>query len=882
MIRSHTFDSMTIRKARVMNRAAIVFGAILLGVALCGTAGAATYYWDNDGATAGFGTASGTWAAPTTGDSTQGWSTNSGGTVVPGNVTTGTADVLNFGNGATGLGSGTISVSGTVNAGNITFASGSDALTLSGGTAINLAATQTITVDNASDTIATALTGAGTSLTKAGTGTLVLNAASSRASGQTILSAGTLKLGSPSALGTTGTTLNFPTASPGSVTLDLATDSSVNAYNSTYASSAVVTIVSDRATPGAGITHTLGNGTPQGGSALLKISPGANVTSGIAGVALGSAGGSFSAQWTIDSGAALTVASYNLSEAGARTLTINATGDATITGTVSDHVSGALSIAKNNGGTLTLSGSNSYKGLTTINAGTVSSNTIKNLSTSSSLGAPTTAANGLIKMGNATTTGKLLYTGTGDTSNRTIQVGVGTTVGDTGGATIQNDGSGALTFSATTFNTAEATGTATRTLTLQGSNTGTNTISGIIQDNVATTKLVALTKDGVGTWFLDGQNTYRGTTTIKRGTLQADDIVGTGSLGAATSAVILGDATNQGTLSYTGGAATYTRGFTIDAGGGRLTNAGSGLLTVSTGAIASGVSGGLFTVGGATQDITIDSLVSGNGGLTKTDADLVTLTNNNSYTGNTTVSQGILALSNANSNNIAGSPIIDVASLATLDTTGLTGLTDLILASGQTIQGNGTVLGALTIASGSTLSPGSSPGILNETGDQTWSTGGDYNWQILDATGIAGVGFDQMAIDGSLTINSGFDFNLWSLSSITPDVNGNALNFNSSLTQYWIVATTTTGLTGAANLASANIFTAANNGTGGFTNGLGGGTFSLIQGDGVNGTTNDVVLKFTAVAAVVPEPSTYVLGLIGLAGVGLLVWRRRRIAISHC
>ena len=35
---------------------------------------AATYYWDNNDATAGFGTASGIWAAPTTNNTTQGWS----------------------------------------------------------------------------------------------------------------------------------------------------------------------------------------------------------------------------------------------------------------------------------------------------------------------------------------------------------------------------------------------------------------------------------------------------------------------------------------------------------------------------------------------------------------------------------------------------------------------------------------------------------------------------------------------------------------------------------------------------------------------------------------------------------------------------------------
>ena len=90
-------------------------------------------YWDNNGTMAGFGTAAGTWAAPTTGSATQGWGTSATGVVVPVSVTTATNDAINFGNGATGLAARTITVSGTVSAENITFASGSGAIVLSGG-----------------------------------------------------------------------------------------------------------------------------------------------------------------------------------------------------------------------------------------------------------------------------------------------------------------------------------------------------------------------------------------------------------------------------------------------------------------------------------------------------------------------------------------------------------------------------------------------------------------------------------------------------------------------------------------------------------------------------------------------------------------------------
>jgi autotransporter-associated beta strand protein len=168
--------------------------ALVVGM-LAGTAQAAgPYYWDNDGATLGFGTpAAGTWAAPTIGNGTQGWSMDSTGATVPIDQTTTNTDALNFGNGGSGLGAGTVTISGTVEAGDMTFASGSGAIVLSGGT-ITLPATGTITVDNTSDTISSILAGAATSLTKAGTGTLVIASKSHTYSGATVISDGTLSL----------------------------------------------------------------------------------------------------------------------------------------------------------------------------------------------------------------------------------------------------------------------------------------------------------------------------------------------------------------------------------------------------------------------------------------------------------------------------------------------------------------------------------------------------------------------------------------------------------------------------------------------------------------------------------------------------------------
>ena len=80
---------------------------------------AATYYWDTDGATAGFGDTAGTWGTDAF------WSTNStGGASTVFTSTTTTNDLVNFaGTGTLALGStaAAVTVSGTVEAGRITF-----------------------------------------------------------------------------------------------------------------------------------------------------------------------------------------------------------------------------------------------------------------------------------------------------------------------------------------------------------------------------------------------------------------------------------------------------------------------------------------------------------------------------------------------------------------------------------------------------------------------------------------------------------------------------------------------------------------------------------------------------------------------------------------
>lgn len=126
--------SVTPRTGRCMPLVPMLTAGFL---ALMPGAHATSYYWDENSATAGFGTAGSgspsTWAAPTPGGS-YGWSTDSTGASTINSVTTTTADFMYFGTDASGLGSGTIDISGSVSAQRLLFGTASGAITLNGGT----------------------------------------------------------------------------------------------------------------------------------------------------------------------------------------------------------------------------------------------------------------------------------------------------------------------------------------------------------------------------------------------------------------------------------------------------------------------------------------------------------------------------------------------------------------------------------------------------------------------------------------------------------------------------------------------------------------------------------------------------------------------------
>jgi autotransporter-associated beta strand protein len=112
-------------------------------------------------------------------------------------------------------------------------------------------------------------------------------------------------------------------------------------------------------------------------------------------------------------------------------------------------------------------------------------------------------------------------------------------------------------------------------------------------------------------------------------------------------------------------------------------------------------SGGL-TIDATTADITIGQVLSGSGALTKTGSNKITLTGANTFTGNTTISAGTLALG---SGGAIASPTITIANGTTFDVSG----SGSSLGASQTLarnatSGSGTVSGTLSLNSGAKIS----------------------------------------------------------------------------------------------------------------------------------------------------------------------------------
>lgn len=540
----------------------------------------------------------------------------------------------------------------------------------------------------------------------------------------------------------------------------------------------------------------------------------------------------------------------------------------------------AHTLTKSGAGTLAINGAaSSWTGNTNLTAGTLA------------IGHDSALGTGTLVMANGTAL---------EASGAARSIANNVTLNGSAAAGFTLGGSQALTLSGDVSNGGDSNKTLTvaaPSLTMSGTLnllSGANTrsvifdgagnvlISGQVRNNAAGTGTGSLAYSGSGQLTLSGANVYTGGTSVNSGTVKfakINSMSASGTVAVATGATLAVNA---------GGSGEFTNA-TSGAGsiGGLLAGTGGQSAAVTyTGNVALGIdttnAGGSFTYSGVIANKGTSL------GVTKLGTGTLVLTNTNTYSGATKVTSGTLLISGAGSINASSGVSITGGTFDYQNNT--TALNRNVTLNGGTFKNNstqnftgvltftsGTVAGtnlagvALTIGSGQTLSPGNSPGTLT-TAAQTWTGGGNYNWQIVDATGAAGTGFDTITLTPgqTLTINSTsgnqFNLNLWSLSSTGPDVNGNALNFDSSVNQSWTLVSTDQAIVGFTGSDQFAINLVALNGTAGFSNSIN-GSFAVSLGDG----NTDLILTYSAI----PEPNSATL-VLGAIGVFVMIRRLRR------
>ena len=359
--------------------------------------------------------------------------------------------------------------------------------------------------------------------------------------------------------------------------------------------------------------------------------------------------------------------------------------------TVSGVVSGATRNLEVNGpGEVLLSGVNTYGGTTTVSNGTL---TLSGARTAT-MGAVTvgnlTSSTATLNISAGTFTTGTFSVGSGNNSSSTITIGGAAQVtlsafpnakGTDATATITLDSTTGFLSPAATSATYMPAGTFTNAyLTANGAKfdvpTGRDiTVGQVLADAVSPAAVGTLTKSGVGGLTLSGTNLYSGLTTVSAGTIGLGNVDALGTTAAGTTVasgarVTFGALTTASTVAEPfdiAGNGTATNGVfnvggskTINLSGpvtltadARFTVDGGSAFNLTNAAAVTGTDMSLtfHTDGSAASSIT-GTVSLGTGSLTKASTSTLVLSGNNSYSGGSSITGGVLQ---ANNNNALGS-----------------------------------------------------------------------------------------------------------------------------------------------------------------------------------------------------------------------------------
>ena len=585
-------------------------------------------------------------------------------------------------------------------------------------------------------------------------------------------------------LGTNTATLTNSSATTATLTLNVGSAITTSAYTGNYTYSGALTGNLAVVKSGAGTETLSGANTFMGGTTLssgtLKIGSGTalggiNGTSG----ALVINGGTLDLNGTSTvavgafSGSGGTITD-STSGTGTTVFSVASNSSASFAGAINDGVSKSLAFFKDGTGTLTLTNGSTYSGITNIFQGALNIQSATALG--STAGSTVVSTGAALEIQGGITVGVEALTLNGS--------GSGTAAGALRNISGTNAFGGAITLASASRINSDA-GTLTLSNSISSANflptfggAGNTTVTGSMSLGT-----VGITKDGAGTLSLQNGNTFSGTATVSNGTLNISNAT---ALGTADGTAGAGTTVASGAvLQVQGGIAVGNEALITpilqsvsgnNSWAGNIQAANGGSITLQSDANTLTLSG---TINGQSPNATNRDVIltgAGDGALSngitnpasviKSGAGTWTLNGANTYSSATTISAGTLKAGAANvlSSNSAYSLANTSGAVLDLNNTAQT------IAS---LSGGG--------ATGGNVSTGGTSGILT-TGDSTSTTfggtisgdggltkQGSGTFTLTNSNGYTGAttvsaGKLQVATGGAITASSGIAVNGGSLS----------------------------------------------------------------------------------------------------------------------